>query len=146
MLCSCFWKVQGVSVENVVSWVLVFVVLEDLEPGCCDFICLMDMDGPYFHVLADTFHKAVKLLVSPCARLLERPHESVLFRYRMSDTSWHRLSTIALFQPGLLAGIGILEFQIVGQPEIFSLRNTTTTTSMESADIKPESPWTGKQC
>ena len=146
MLCSCFWKVQGVSVENVVSWVLVFVVLEDPEPECCDFICHMVMGEPYFHVLADTFYDAIELLVSPCERLLKRPHASVLFRYRMSDTSWHRLSTIALFQPGLLAGIGILEFQIVGQPEIFSLRTTTSTTSMESADIKPESPWTGKRC
>ena len=92
----------------------------------------MNMDEPFYNVARFAFENAIELLVRPLERVHDIRHKGVTFRYQMSEIALHRLSTITSYQPGLLAGIGILKFKIMREPEV----------SICMTDEEP--PWTGE--
>ena len=94
------------------------------EPDRVEIISDINIDGGLYNYISNFFGKVFRWMTKAGETVLAVRHNSVKFHFLMSATSWHRLSTIALFQPGLLAGIGILEFRIVDQPEVFDLRVT----------------------
>ena len=110
------------------------------EPDRAEIISDINIDGGLYNYVSDFFGKVLRWMIKVGEKVLEVRHNSVKFHFLMSAISWHRLSTIALFQPGLLAGIGVLEFRIVYKPEVFDLR----VSEEDGSDDDDDSQFTGK--